>query len=116
MSKMGTAYINRLNAEEDERLAAEKPSAHQRFIQSEHDKLKREEQLCGEHFTDFKVVKPDGGKDRKIVNPPIHCVQCGEVVGSLIFCSDECKANYHKEVTEWLDGIEDLLPSNRGKQ
>lgn len=99
MSYSGEHYIKVLNDEEDER---------QRF--------KREEQLAGEHFMDLRVVKPDGGRITHVVNGEVRCVQCGEVVSSLVFCSDECKARYHKEVSEWLDGIEDLLPSNREKK
>lgn len=94
MSKMGTHYINVLNAEEDERQL-----------------LKRQEQAI-----EFKVRDPQGGKGQKIVNAPVRCVQCGETVDKLIFCSGECEANYNKEVGGWLDGIEELLPSNRDKK
>ena len=95
MSKMGTAWINRLNADADEELAL----------------LKRQEQAM-----EFKTIDPQGGKKRKIVNAPVHCVQCGETVEKLIFCSHECEANYSKEVGGWLDGIEELLPSSRAKK
>ena len=93
MSKMGEHYINKLNADEDYRL------------------LKRREQAF-----EFKVRDPQGGKGRKIVNAAVHCVQCGETVDKLIFCSGECEANYNKEVGGWLDGIEELLPSSRAKK
>ena len=95
MSKMGTAYINRLNADADEELAL----------------LKKQEQAM-----EFKTIDPQGGKKRKIVNAAVHCVQCGETVDKLIFCSGECEANYSKEVGGWLDGIEELLPSSRAKK
>jgi len=95
MSHMGRHYINVLNAEADEELAL----------------LKRQEQAM-----EFKTIDPRGGRDRKIVNAAVHCVQCGETVDKLIFCSGECEANYNKEVGGWLDGIEELLPSSRAKK
>ena len=93
MSKTGTAFINKLNAMEDLRL------------------LKKQEQAM-----EFKTIDPQGGKKRKIVNAPVHCVQCGEAVEKLIFCSGECEANYGREIGGWLDGIEELLPSSRAKK
>jgi endogenous inhibitor of DNA gyrase (YacG/DUF329 family) len=93
MSKIGTAYINKLNALEDLRL------------------LKKQEQAL-----EFKTIDPQGGHKRKIVNAPVHCVQCGETVEKLIFCSGECEANYNRDIGGWLDGIEELLPSARAKK
>lgn len=100
MSQSVTHYIKTINREEDER--------------------QRRERVAGERWADaelaLKVIDPKGGRKRQIVNPPVRCVQCGEDVSTLIFCSDECKRNYNKDMSEWLDGIDELLPSNRDKK
>ena len=126
MSKMGTAYINRLNADADEELAllkrreqavefkGKEPSRSSRVEQAPYKGQAPGSSPGG--TMEFKTIDPRGGKDRKIVNATVHCVQCGETVEKLIFCSHECEANYSKEVGGWLDGIEELLPSSRAKK
>jgi endogenous inhibitor of DNA gyrase (YacG/DUF329 family) len=97
-------YINTLNREEDERQREERAQ------------FKRQERMAGERWDEgmsLKVIDPRGGRKRQIINPPVHCVQCGESVSTLIFCSDECRRNYDKDMAQWLDGIDELLPSAR---
>ncbi len=63
---------------------------------------------------ELKVIDPEGGRKAGVQNTcDIHCVQCGEKVKKLIFCSPECEKNYNEDQRDFLDQIEALLPSRR---